>query len=141
MTAAVLRPAHLSFSTSAAGHMEKMPAAYDVAWRIAWAIVTLTIVQVVVCGVSVLPVAVIWIYLVDMTASNSIVRLAVFSSAIVPSYVLFALCLMIISPEYVERIWTNHERRSAQARALQECGGRWCNESDRQSCRADPERL
>jgi len=78
--------------------MEKMPVAYDVAWRIAWAIVTLTIVQVVVCGVSVLPVAVIWVYLVDMTASNSIVRLAVFSSAIVPSYVLFALCLMIISP-------------------------------------------
>ena len=34
-------------------------------------------------------------------------------------------CLMIISPEYVERIWTNHERRSAQARALQERGAEY----------------
>jgi len=31
-------------------------------------------------------------------------------------------CVMFISKEYVERIWTNHERQSAQARALKEKG-------------------
>lgn len=31
-------------------------------------------------------------------------------------------CLIFMSPEYAERIWTNHERRSAQARALKEKG-------------------
>ena len=31
-------------------------------------------------------------------------------------------CVMLISAEYAERIWTTHERRSAQARALTEKG-------------------
>jgi hypothetical protein len=31
-------------------------------------------------------------------------------------------CVMFISAEYASRIWTTHERRSAQARALQEKG-------------------
>jgi hypothetical protein len=31
-------------------------------------------------------------------------------------------CLMLISPEYRDRMWTQHERRSAQARALEERG-------------------
>ncbi|MEA1946163.1 MAG: hypothetical protein U9N83_02530, partial [Thermodesulfobacteriota bacterium] len=31
-------------------------------------------------------------------------------------------CVMFISAEYGNRIWTTHERRSAQARALQEKG-------------------
>src|SRR5438128_4340777 len=78
--------------------MKKIAAYYGVAWRIAWTIVTLTIVQVLVCGVSVLPVVVIWSYLADMTAPNSVVRLIVFSGAIVPSYILFALSLLIVSP-------------------------------------------
>jgi acetyltransferase-like isoleucine patch superfamily enzyme len=60
--------------------------------------VTLTIVQVLVCGVSVLPVVVIWSYLAGMTAPNPVVRLIAFSGAIVPSYILFALSLMIVSP-------------------------------------------
>jgi hypothetical protein len=31
-------------------------------------------------------------------------------------------CVMFISPEYRDRMWTQHERRSAQARALEERG-------------------
>lgn len=31
-------------------------------------------------------------------------------------------CVMLISEEYVKRMWTNHERQSAQARALEEKG-------------------
>jgi acetyltransferase-like isoleucine patch superfamily enzyme len=69
-----------------------------IAWRILWTIVTLTIAQILICGVSALPAVTIWSYLLAMTASHSIVRLIVFSAAIVPSYILFALCLMIVSP-------------------------------------------
>ena len=31
-------------------------------------------------------------------------------------------CVIFVSKEYAERMWTNHERQSAQARALQEKG-------------------
>jgi hypothetical protein len=33
--------------------------------------------------------------------------------------------VILVSKEYIERQWTNHERRSAQARALQERGGEY----------------
>lgn len=34
-------------------------------------------------------------------------------------------CVILVSQEYVDRQWTNHERRSAQARALRERGGEY----------------
>jgi hypothetical protein len=34
-------------------------------------------------------------------------------------------CIMFVSGEYAERMWTNHERRSAQARALEERGSEY----------------
>ena len=34
-------------------------------------------------------------------------------------------CVIFVSREYVGRQWTNHERRSAQARALAERGGEY----------------
>lgn len=34
-------------------------------------------------------------------------------------------CVMLISEEYVKRMWTNHERQSAQARALEEKGNEY----------------
>ena len=51
-----------------------------------------------VCGVSAAPVVLIWYWLVSVTASTSIARFALFSVAIAPSYVLFALCVMVVSP-------------------------------------------
>ena len=69
-----------------------------VAWRIAWTVASLVTVQTLVCGVSAAPVVLIWYWLVSVTASAPIARLALFSVAIVPSYVLFALCVMIVSP-------------------------------------------
>ena len=69
-----------------------------IAWRILWTITTLTIAQVLVCAVSALPAVAIWSYLVTLTASHPILRLIVYSAAIVPSYIAFAICLMIVSP-------------------------------------------
>lgn len=74
------------------------PSRAVVAWRIAWTLASLVAVQTVVCGVSAAPVVLIWSWLVPMTASTPIARLALYSLMMAPSYVLFALCLTIVSP-------------------------------------------
>jgi acetyltransferase-like isoleucine patch superfamily enzyme len=63
-----------------------------------WTIATLIVVQGIVCGVSLLPVLVLWVELTNITGSNLSARLLAFSLAIVPSFLFFALCLMIVSP-------------------------------------------
>ena len=75
-----------------------VPSRPVVAWRIAWTLASLVTVQTLVCGVSAAPVVLIWYGLVSATASAPIARLALFSVAIAPSYVLFALCVMTVSP-------------------------------------------
>jgi acetyltransferase-like isoleucine patch superfamily enzyme len=68
------------------------------AWRIGWAIVTLVVAQVAVCGLAAAPAVLAWQWLLTLTAPHASARLALMSIAIVPSYVLFALCLMVVSP-------------------------------------------
>ena len=75
-----------------------VPSRTVVALRIAWTVASLVAVQTLVCGVSAAPVVLIWYGLVSVTASAPIARLLLFSVAIAPSYVLFALCVMIVSP-------------------------------------------
>jgi acetyltransferase-like isoleucine patch superfamily enzyme len=75
-----------------------VPSRTVVALRIAWTVASLVTVQTLVCGVSAAPVVLIWYGLVSATASAPIARLALFSVAIAPSYVLFALCVMTVSP-------------------------------------------
>jgi acetyltransferase-like isoleucine patch superfamily enzyme len=69
-----------------------------VAWRIVWTLASLVAVQIVVCAVSAAPVVLLWRWLIRVAASNPTAQWALFSAAIAPSYVLFALCLMIVSP-------------------------------------------
>lgn len=68
-----------------------------VLWRTAWVIVTVCIVQGLVCGLSILPILQLWSVLVERTASNPAGRLVVLSLAVAPSYVLFAMLLMALS--------------------------------------------
>ena len=50
------------------------------------------------CGFSLLPVVLLWSRLVAWTAASPTgVRAIVFSFSIVPSYILFAMCLMVLS--------------------------------------------
>ena len=63
-----------------------------------WALVSLVIVQAIVCGVALVPVMALWYFLTDLTGSNGVARVFILSVALMPSYVLFALCLMIVSP-------------------------------------------
>lgn len=67
-------------------------------WRIAWTIVSLAGVQMLVCALSVVPVVLIWQWLFVAAGADPIVRLMFFSAAAAPSYVIFAACLMVISP-------------------------------------------
>lgn len=53
--------------------------------------------QSIVCGMSLLPVVLIWSQLMDLTDSAIALRIVVLSLALVPSYVLFAVILMFVS--------------------------------------------
>ena len=61
-------------------------------------VASLVAVQTVVCGLSAAPVVLAWQWLIPVAGSSPLVRSVLFSTAIVPSYLLFALCLMVISP-------------------------------------------
>jgi acetyltransferase-like isoleucine patch superfamily enzyme len=74
------------------------PSRAVVAWRIAWTIATLVAAQLAVCGISAAPVVLVWQLLLAATAPQSAARWALTSVAIAPSYVLFAVCVMFVSP-------------------------------------------
>ena len=66
-------------------------------WRIGWVVTTVCVVQGLVCGLSLLPVLVLWSALIEWTAGSPTSRLVVLSLAVAPSYVLFAVSLMVWS--------------------------------------------
>lgn len=68
-----------------------------VAVRIAWTILSVSVVQAIVCALAVLPVAAIGSQLLVLLPSHGALRLLVLSAAVVPSYLLFALVLMPVS--------------------------------------------
>lgn len=71
---------------------------FGVAFRIGSTVIAILLVQTIVCGLSALPVLFVWLSLVRGTSSSIVARAAVFSVSIVPSYILFALCLMAWTP-------------------------------------------
>ena len=68
-----------------------------VVWRIACTVASIVIVEAIVCGLAALPVVLAWIELTAWTTLHRGVRAVVFSLVLVPSYIAFALCLMITS--------------------------------------------
>jgi acetyltransferase-like isoleucine patch superfamily enzyme len=78
-------------------HDQQRPAMAGVIWRIGCTLLSIILVEVVVCGIAALPVVVLWTELLVRTTANSWVRAAVFSAALIPSYLAFALCLMAAS--------------------------------------------
>ena len=74
------------------------PSRIVVMWRIAWTLASLIVVLGTVCAFSAAPVVVIWNWLLRLIAGDPLLRIALISAALAPSYVLFALCLMVVSP-------------------------------------------
>jgi acetyltransferase-like isoleucine patch superfamily enzyme len=66
-------------------------------WRIGWTVLTIVVVQGIVCGAALLPVVLIWLQTLALTASSGARRAVAISIVAVPSYVLFALLLMFVS--------------------------------------------
>ncbi|HLG57520.1 MAG TPA: hypothetical protein VI485_19415 [Vicinamibacterales bacterium] len=68
-------------------------------WRIACTTVSIAVVETLVCGAAALPLVLFWIELAAWTTTSNVgTRAVAFSLAIIPSYVAFALCLMVASP-------------------------------------------
>ena len=66
--------------------------------RMTWTATTLLIVQGFVCGVALLPAVMILSFILRIAGSNRVVQVVLVSLALMPAYVLFALCLMMVSP-------------------------------------------
>jgi len=75
----------------------RAPAGLAGSLRLAWTIVSLCIVQALVCGLAALPSATLWYLLLAATGGRPAWRIAGASLIFVPSYALFALALMITS--------------------------------------------
>ncbi len=67
-------------------------------WRITWTLASLVILQLLVCGLSLIPVVFAWQDISALLPPSGAIRLLAISIAVAPSYVLFALCLMVASP-------------------------------------------
>ena len=65
--------------------------------RLAWMMVSVFVVECLVFGVAVLPAALFWQPFFELGYPNSVVRTVALSMALVPSYLLFAVSLMVLS--------------------------------------------
>jgi non-ribosomal peptide synthetase-like protein len=66
-------------------------------WRIGCTFVAIVVVEGTVCGLSALPVVLIWLEVQAWLTREPVIRAVVFGMLVVPSYMAFALCLMPIS--------------------------------------------
>ena len=65
--------------------------------RISRTVLSICLVQGLVCGLAALPVLLAWMSLVEWVGASPAIRAVIFSFLIIPSYVAFALCLMVLS--------------------------------------------
>jgi acetyltransferase-like isoleucine patch superfamily enzyme len=66
-----------------------------VAWRVGVTLVSILIVEAVVCAAAALPVVAFWSALLASMSHDALARAVAFSVLLVPSYIAFALCLMV----------------------------------------------
>ncbi|HEU4927409.1 MAG TPA: DapH/DapD/GlmU-related protein [Vicinamibacterales bacterium] len=84
-------------------------------WRIGWTVLTILLIQGLVCGAALLPVVLIWSEVLAVTESSSGLRAFALSVIAIPSYGLFALLLMFVSAIAVRALnW--HTPANAQMR-------------------------
>jgi acetyltransferase-like isoleucine patch superfamily enzyme len=68
-----------------------------VRWRVGYTLLSIVVVEAIVCSVAALPVVVFWSELTARITSDRLARAVVLSALLVPSYLAFALCLMVAS--------------------------------------------
>jgi acetyltransferase-like isoleucine patch superfamily enzyme len=67
-------------------------------WRVAWTVVSFGLVETIVCGLSAMPTLALWLRLIGLAGTNRTLQIVLFASGVVPSYMLFAITLMVVSP-------------------------------------------
>jgi serine acetyltransferase len=70
---------------------------WPIVWRVGWTVLSICIVQGIVCALALLPVVLLWMRLDVWLPVRVPARALVFSLTIVPSYIAFALALMPLS--------------------------------------------
>lgn len=73
------------------------PSRLAIVGRITWTVASLCVEQMVVCTLAVIPVALPWTQALAWMPNAALGRVIVVSLLLVPSYVVFALCLMLVS--------------------------------------------
>ena len=68
------------------------------AWRAGWAVLEILVIETIVCGIAMVPSVAVWTLAVSWSAGTPRLRLVVFALLVMPSYVLFAISLMMVSP-------------------------------------------
>ena len=66
-------------------------------FRLAWTVVSIVVVQTIVCGLAMVPAVALWAFVASLPVSI-LTRLLLFSGIAIPSYVAFAVTLLIVSP-------------------------------------------
>lgn len=66
-------------------------------WRIGWTLLVILLIEGFICGAALLPTVLIWLHVLAVTESSGFLRAVAISAVTIPSYVLFALLLMLVS--------------------------------------------
>lgn len=66
-------------------------------WRIVWTVASALVVESVVFGLAVVPGALLWMWQFRLGAASGWMRIVLLAAGLVPCYVVFALCLMVLS--------------------------------------------
>lgn len=66
-------------------------------FRLAWTVVSIVVVQTIVCGLAMVPAVALWAFVASLPVSI-LTRLLLFSGIAIPSTVAFAVTLLIVSP-------------------------------------------
>lgn len=66
-------------------------------WRIVWTVASALVVESVVFGLAVVPGALLWMWQFRLGATSGWMRILLLAAGLVPCYVVFAFCLMVLS--------------------------------------------
>ena len=68
-----------------------------IAFRLSCTVVAILCEQLLLCAVAMLPAVALWIVAIDLVARTVVMRVIAFGVLLIPSYILFTVCLMIVS--------------------------------------------
>lgn len=87
--------------------------------RVGWTVITIVVVETIICGAACLPVLFLWFQAVRRLPPDTASTFAIISLAIVPSYVLVALLMMLVSALAVRVLhWRTPEGVETRVRDL-----------------------